>query len=149
MFSAELSAKTCHVDPEIFAKGALAMYGSPQPEKTLSLAVSDSSDHKLQFGQGGAFEGINPFTAKSPAPFILRGYLYDSMMYRSPAEPFTLYPQIVRMIDMPEDRNYVTFQVTEGAKFNDGSDITAQDIKFTFQLLKERGVIITALPIRK
>lgn len=132
------ASENCNIIQKDFTKGAVSMYGQPQPEKTLSL-INTMQGGVLRFGQTLAFESVNPFIAASTAPFVLKDYLYDSMMYRSPAEPFTLYPQIVSVYDMDEARKFVTFKVEEGTKFDDGSDVTAKDIQFTFDLLKEKG----------
>jgi microcin C transport system substrate-binding protein len=40
---------------------------------------------------------------------------------------------------MPEDRRWVTFKLREGARFSDGEPVTAEDVIFTFDILRTKG----------
>ena len=40
---------------------------------------------------------------------------------------------------MPEDRSAITFRLDPRARFSDGKPVTAADVRFTFELLRERG----------
>ncbi|MEM6603749.1 MAG: extracellular solute-binding protein [Pseudomonadota bacterium] len=117
------------------------MYGKPDIEKTLQLLhhKKPQENSEISFSYNVTFDGVNPFISTGTAPFIIKSYLYDSMMFRSPAEPFTLYPLIVKVAEVPKDRTYVVFEVTEDAAFDDGTQITSEDILFTFNLLKNKG----------
>ena len=132
-------SQECHLTKE----GAMAMYGVPEPEKTLTALMPEKNiSHEktaLKYALAEGFDGVNPFISVGKAPFFIKDYMYDSMMFRSPAEPFTLYPLLVKMVDLPEDRKSVTFEVMENAAFSDKSPVTPEDILFTFNLLKEKG----------
>lgn len=131
-------AKKCSL-PVDFEQGSLSMYGEVLLDKSFPKTHKKISNHEFRFASSDSFEGINPFIQKGNVPFLIKNFLYDSMMYRSPAEAFTLYPQIVKISDIDSDRKWVVFEVTEGAYFNDKSPITSDDILFTFNWLKTQG----------
>ena len=60
-------------------------------------------------------------------------------MARGLDEPFTLYGLIAETVEMPEDRSSITFNLDPQAHFSDGKPITADDVIFSLQLLKEKG----------
>ena len=88
----------------------------------------------------GTFDSLNPFNLKAGSTsqgLILN--VYESLMMRSPDEPFTLYGLIARSIDTDEARSFATFHLDPSAHFSDGTPIRASDVLFTFNLLKTRG----------
>ena len=86
----------------------------------------------------GTFDTLNPFTIKGTSARGLNLY-YDRLMARVWDEPFTMYPLIAERYEMPEDRSEITFHLNPRAIFNDGSSITADDVLFSFETLKEHG----------
>ncbi len=86
----------------------------------------------------GNFDTLNPFSLKGTAAQSLN-LVYDRLMMRSWDEPFTLYPLIAESIDVPDDRSSITFHLNPHAKFQDGSPILADDVLFSFNILKENG----------
>lgn len=95
---------------------------------------------KLRVGLAGAFDSLNPFNLKSgSAAQGLVGNVFQSLMARSQDEPFTLYGLIAQSIDIDPARSQVTFHLDPRARFSDGKPITAQDVLFSFDLLKTKG----------
>lgn len=86
----------------------------------------------------GNFDTLNPFSLKGTAAQSLN-LVYDRLMIRSWDEPFTLYPLIAKSIEVPADRSAITFHLDPRAKFQDGTPILAEDVLFSFNLLKENG----------
>ncbi len=60
-------------------------------------------------------------------------------MQRSYDEPFTLYPQVASGLEVPDDRSWIIFHIDRRARFSDGQPVTAADIRFSFEILRERG----------
>jgi ABC-type oligopeptide transport system substrate-binding subunit len=50
-----------------------------------------------------------------------------------------MYPMIAQSVDVPADRSSITFHLNPKARFHDGSPITADDVEFTYNTLKESG----------
>ncbi|MBL4841633.1 MAG: ABC transporter substrate-binding protein [Thalassospira sp.] len=85
-----------------------------------------------------AFGTLNPFTLKGNAAAGI-GLIYDSLMVSSADEPSSMYGLIAREIELPQDRSFAIFHLDPRAKFQDGSDITAEDVKFSYEILLEKG----------
>jgi peptide/nickel transport system substrate-binding protein len=60
-------------------------------------------------------------------------------MARGYDEPFTLYGLLARAIETDADRIYVTFSLDPAAHFSDGVPVTAEDVVFSWQLLRDHG----------
>lgn len=93
----------------------------------------------LKLGTGEAFDSLNPLIINgAPAPG-LRGYVYESLLERSADEPFSLYGLIAETVETPEDRSWVEFRINPKARFSDGKPVTAADVIFSMELLREKG----------
>ncbi len=86
----------------------------------------------------GTFDTLNPYSLKGKSAQGLTLY-YDRLMQRVWDEPFTMYPLIAERAEISDDRSEVTFHLNPAAKFNDGSPITADDVLFSFETMKEGG----------
>lgn len=91
-------------------------------------------------GSGGVitFDSFNDFILKGDKAQGL-GLLFDSLMVRAGDEPDAMYGLVARSAEVAPDRTSVTFALRPEAKFSDGSSLTAADVVFTFQTLKEKG----------
>jgi microcin C transport system substrate-binding protein len=126
--AAETYALTMHGAPALSADFDHYPYADPAAPKGGTL-------HQAAIG---SFDTLNPFTIKGKAAQGL-AVVHDRLMDRSWDEPFTLYPLIARSVSIPDDRSSITFHIDPRAKFQDGTPITANDVVYTFNLLKESG----------
>ncbi len=119
------------------------MHGVPVwPEGFARLPYAEPSapkDGRLVQGVLGTFDSLNPFIVKGIAPPSIRGYVVESLMARGYDEPFTLYGLIARGVETNAQRSYVTFHLDPTAKFSDGTPVTAEDVIFSWQLLRDKG----------
>ena len=122
---------------------AIAMHGAPAlPEGFTRLPYADPAAPKggrLVQGILGTFDSLNPLIVKGIAPPSIRGYVIESLMARGYDEPFTLYGLIARAIETDAQRSYVIFHLDPAAKFSDGKPVTAEDVIFSWQLLRDKG----------
>jgi peptide/nickel transport system substrate-binding protein len=123
---------------------AIAMHGDPAlPADFTHLPYADPDAPKggrLTLAYAGAFDSLNPYNVRALSTAQgLSGNVYQSLMMRSADEPFTLYGLIARSIETDAAREHVVFRLDPRARFSDGAPITAQDVVFTFGLLKEKG----------
>src|SRR4051794_1019656 len=94
---------------------------------------------RLTQGVLGTFDSINPFIVRGLALSQIRGYVVESLLARHYDEPFTLYGLLARTVETDDDRSYVTFALDPAAKFSDGKPVTAEDVIFSWQLLRDKG----------
>src|SRR5262249_9024543 len=125
------------------ARHAIAMHGAPAlPQGFPRLPYANPAAPKggrLVQGVLGTFDSLNPLIVKGIAPPSIRGYVVESLMARGYDEPFTLYGLIARSVETDPQRSYVTFHLDPAAKFSDGKPVTAEDVIFSWQLLRDKG----------
>jgi microcin C transport system substrate-binding protein len=94
----------------------------------------------ITLGTGGAntFDNLNAFILKGDAAQGLDS-LFDSLMVRAQDEPDAVYGLIAKSADVAPDGLSVTFKLRPEAKFADGTPVTADDVVFSFKILKEKG----------
>lgn len=84
------------------------------------------------------FDSLNPFIARgNPSPHVQ--YIFDTLGYQSPDEPYTVYGLIAEKMEKAPDNSFVRFYINPKAHFNDGSPVTAKDVAFSFNVLIEKG----------
>lgn len=86
----------------------------------------------------GSFDSLNPFIIKGNAATGI-SRIYDSLLQQSLDEPFSLYGLIAAQVKVADDIGSVSFRINPKARFQDGSPITAKDVKFSFDLLINEG----------
>lgn len=89
-------------------------------------------------GPLNSFDSFNPFILKGDAASGL-SMLFDSLMERSGDEPDAMYGVVAKDVSVASDGKSVTFRLRPEAKFSDGSAITAEDVVFSFDILKSKG----------
>ena len=87
----------------------------------------------------GTFDSLNPLIVQGLAVQPIRGYVVEGLMARSYDEPFTLYGLLAKTVETDDARSYVTFGLDPAAHFSDGTVVTAEDVIFTWQLLRDHG----------
>jgi microcin C transport system substrate-binding protein len=85
-----------------------------------------------------SFDSFNEFILKGDAAQGL-DVLFDTLMTRAYDEPDAVYGLVAQSAEMAGDGHAVTFHLRPEAKFADGSKVTADDVVFTFNILKVKG----------
>lgn len=86
----------------------------------------------------GSFDSLNPFIVKGNVAAGIN-MIYDSLLKSSSDEPFSSYGLIAEKVKVADDLSSVTFLINKSARFHDGKSIQASDVKFSFELLIEKG----------
>ena len=68
------------------------------------------------------------------------GLTHDTVMKQSGDEAFCAYGLVADGIDVAPDQSTVSFHLNPMARFNDGSKVRAEDVVFSFNILREKGV---------
>lgn len=128
---------------------AIAMHGAPAiPADFTHLPYFNPDAPKgsrLVAGFLGTFDSLNPMIVRGvpvqqvrPYNFE-RGYVIESLMARGENEPFTLYGLLAKTVETNDERSFVTFHLDPRARFSDGKAVTAEDVLFSWQLLRDHG----------
>ncbi|UTW13677.1 extracellular solute-binding protein [Marinobacterium rhizophilum] len=86
----------------------------------------------------GTFDSFNGFIIKGSVA-AGTSLMYDSLMDQTADEPFSQYGLLAESVTLPEDRRWVTFKLRDNARFSDGAPVTAEDVIFTFDILRSKG----------
>src|SRR4051812_28542115 len=122
---------------------AIAMHGSPALPADFSHMPYANPDApkggRLVQGVLGTFDSLNPLIVRGLAVQQIRGFVVESLMARGYDEPFTLYGLLANSVETDDARSYVAFHLDPRARFSDGQAVTADDVLFSWALLRDKG----------
>ena len=91
---------------------------------------------ELVLASVGNYDTLNPYTLKGLAAEGLTQLMFETLMAPSLDEPFSQYGLLAEDAVLAEDGLSVTFRLHPQARFYDGSPVTAEDVRFSFETLK-------------
>ena len=101
---------------------------------------------RLRLWYNGNFDSLNPFILKGhwaagSNPFGVDGRLltFETLMTGSVDEEDSYYGLIAGGVEIPDDRQSITFTLRAAARWHDGSAISSEDVAFSFDILKSKG----------
>ena len=123
-----------HGEPALPADFDHLPYANPQAPK----------GGRITYGMAGTFDSMNPFIVMGTSPRglwdeTLGHNVWESLLTRNRAEPFTLYGLLAESVETPDDRSWVEFTLRPEARFSDGKPVKPEDVIFTFELLRDKG----------
>jgi ABC-type transport system substrate-binding protein len=70
--------------------------------------------------------------------------MYDCLIRRDPRDGQTIIPDLAQKWDVSPDGKKYTFHIRKGVKFHDGAELTANDVKATYERIVRppKGVVI-------
>jgi len=84
------------------------------------------------------FDSFNPFILKGNAADGLEPLVFETLMESSEDEAYSIYGLLADDIEIADDGLSVSFHINKKARFSDGSKVTAEDVKFSFDTLKSK-----------
>src|SRR6202050_3942443 len=138
-----------HADQDIESHGISAFGDLAYPPDFKHFRYADPNAPK-----GGTFSQIGPgrqynqnfLTFNSFNSYILKGdaaqgmeLTFATLMVRCGDEPDAMYGLAAAKVRRADDGLTYTFFIRPEARFNDGSRLTAHDVAFSLNLLKEKG----------
>ena len=121
----------------------VAMHGYPKygwNYKHFDYANPDApKGGTLKMSAFGGFDTFNPYTVRG-VPAAGAGLPFDTLMVESADEPFSEYGLIADTVEMPKDRSWVAFNINRKARFSDKTPVTAEDVVFSFDTLRAKGL---------
>jgi microcin C transport system substrate-binding protein len=93
----------------------------------------------IRYSAIGTFDTLNPFVINGvPAAGI--GMIFDTLSASSQDEPASEYGLVAQTIDLAPDKLSVLYTLRKEARFHDGAPITPEDVIWTFETLRAKGL---------
>lgn len=90
----------------------------------------------IRLGDMGGFDTFNPILPKGEGAGGL-GLVYETLMTPSLDEVNTYYGLLIESLNIAPDYGAVTFRIDPAARWHDGEPVTAEDVAWTFDTIKE------------
>ena len=87
----------------------------------------------------GSFDSMHPYTTKGRSG-SLSSVFFESLLTGTSDEIDSAYGLVAKSLEYPKDRSWVIFNMRPEARFSDGTPLTAEDVLFSFNLLKDKGL---------
>ena len=110
-------------------------------EILLQISGSSGNQNFLTFNTLNIFNTAGDGAAGVPASF-------DSLMGGSADEPDALYGLVARAVRVSPDKITYRFLLRKEARFHDGAPLTAKDVAYSLNILREKGHPAFRLPLR-
>jgi peptide/nickel transport system substrate-binding protein len=122
---------------------AIAMHGTPALPAGFTHMPYVNPDApkggRLVWGIQGTFDSLNPLIVRGLAIQQVRGFVIESLLARGNDEAFTLYGLLAKSVETDDARTFVTFHIDPKARFSDGKPVLAEDVLFSWALLRDKG----------
>jgi microcin C transport system substrate-binding protein len=119
---------------------ALALGAAPKyPKGFAHFAYADPAAKKggtLILPGDGGFDTLNPFTLKGRSPLLIGSLVFETLTETSLDEPFTEYGLLAESMEAAADGLTLTYRLRPAARFSDGKPVTAEDVAFSYQVLR-------------
>ena len=90
----------------------------------------------VRLGDMGSFDTFNPILPKGEAAGGL-GLVYETLLTPSMDEVNTYYGLLAEALNIAPDYSAVTFRIDPDARWHDGEPVTAEDVVWSFDTVKE------------
>jgi microcin C transport system substrate-binding protein len=87
----------------------------------------------------GGFDSMHPYTTKGRAG-ALSTIFFESLLEGTADEIGASYGLLAESLEYPEDRSWVIFNIRPEARFSDGTPLTAEDVVFSYELFRDKGL---------
>jgi microcin C transport system substrate-binding protein len=129
--------------PQNIVAHGISTFGAPElPAGFTNLRYVNPAAPKggeISEWQSGGFDSYNPFTHRGRAA-ALASVMLEPLMEGVADEQGAAYCLLCESIEYPESRDWVIFRLRPDTKFSDGTPLTAHDVLFSFELLRDKGL---------
>ncbi len=105
-----------------------------QKENTPNDAVPIKTD--LTMGYTTEPEGLDPQRTAAASSFMITNNIYDTLV--GVTSDWEIVPRLAKSWDISNNGMEITFKLREDIKFHNGRTMTAKDVKFSFNRLKDK-----------
>ena len=87
----------------------------------------------------GQFDSLHRYSTKGEQAGSATIF-FESLMVGTADEADAIYGLLAESIEYPENKKWVKFNIRPEARFSDGTELTAQDVVFSHNILVEKGL---------
>ena len=87
----------------------------------------------------GTFDSMNPYATGIGSWGALSTVGYEDIMQPTSDEVGSIYCVLCTTIEYPESQDWLVINLRDDVTFSDGTQMTAEDVKFSIELLLEQG----------
>jgi ABC-type oligopeptide transport system substrate-binding subunit len=81
-----------------------------------------------------SFDKYNPYTLPESSPSAVQQFMFEFLADPSPDEPATMYGLLASQMLVAPDYSAISFRINPLAHFNNGDQVTADDVKYSFDM---------------
>lgn len=118
---------------------SLAACGGNQENNGSGGGNAGGYKNTLTWAQGADVTSLDPHQGKETPAVQVNTQIFDTLVTVDP-ETNEVVPQIAESWEQTDDQTYV-FKIREGIKFHDGSDLTAEDVKFSLDRARNSAAV--------
>ena len=120
----------------------IALHSPPKYSHLQSLPYANSQAPKggaLILAADGSFDNLNSMNGKGNVTEGIN-YIFDSLLSKSLDEPGVYYPLLAEKVSFdPKKTAFITFHLNPKARFSNGQPLTAEDVKYSFELYQTQS----------
>lgn len=129
--------------PEGFTHLPYVNPNAPISGKMITTPVS------LVYNQSSSFDTLNGLINKNEGPPMIQAYIFTTLVGGTLDEEDSVYGLLSENFDVSDDERRLRFNLRDFATFADGSKITAEDVVFSYNTLREKGHFLFARSLEK
>ena len=118
---------------------SLVACGGNQENNGSGGGTAGGYKNTLTWAQGADVTSLDPHQGKETPAVQVNTQIFDTLVTVDP-ETNEVVPQIAESWEQTDDQTYV-FKIREGIKFHDGSDLTAEDVKFSLDRARNSAAV--------
>ncbi len=109
--------------------------GSNNGEQPTNPAEISNEKTELTMGYQTDPEGLDPQRTAAASTFVVTNNIYDTLV--GVTSDWEITPRLAEKWDISEDGMEITFKLREDVLFQNGRQLKASDVEFTFNRLKD------------
>ncbi|MEJ2130383.1 MAG: extracellular solute-binding protein [Gammaproteobacteria bacterium] len=99
---------------------------------------------RLNLAATGTYDSFNALISKGrPSAGLAtsgpNNFIYDRLLEQAADEPASYYARLAESVAVADDLSWIAFRIHPDARWHDGLPITANDMKFTYDVLKKHA----------
>ena len=127
----------------IISSNGISSFGDLKYEENFNnldyVNVNAPKGGEISFWAFGSFDSMHPYTRKGRAG-AYSSIFFESLLESTADEIDSAYGLLAKSIEYPKDRSWVVFHLRDNIRFSDGTPLDAEDVLFSYELLRDKGL---------